>query len=58
MQYLSYMAILVPGIVARCILALGWLAEHMRIGDIRIQLTAGEWAWRGLADGCCCEDVA
>ncbi len=25
---------------------------------IRIQLTAGGWGWRRLADGCCCEGVA
>ncbi len=46
--------ILARGILARGILALGWLAQYMRIGGIRIQLTAGGWGWRGLADGCCC----
>ena len=52
-QHISYL-----GILARGILALGWLAQYMRIGGVRIELTAGGWGWRGLAGGCCCEDVA
>ncbi len=46
-QHISYLGILARGILALGILVLG----------IRIQLTAGGWGWRGLAEGCCCEGV-
>ena len=52
----------------------GWLAQYIHVraacfvsghsgaghsySGLRIQLTAGGWGWRGLADGSCCEGVA
>ena len=57
-QYISRNISSYMGIPAQCILALGILALGILVLGIRIQLTAGGWGWRRLADGCYCEGAA